>query len=89
MYLAYNDLGIFVGGLCRDDKDSISSELVGRDGFGNNDFVGVILTLTRIDSTPLSTLSRLSMSKWTQNSLKVMTMVKISPGIVSFIHRPV
>ncbi|MFZ1456811.1 MAG: DUF5916 domain-containing protein [Saprospiraceae bacterium] len=42
LYLAYNDLGIFVGGLCRDDKDSISSELVGRDGFGNNDFVGVI-----------------------------------------------
>jgi hypothetical protein len=42
LYLAYNDLGIFVGGLCRDTRDSISAELVGRDGFGNNDFVGII-----------------------------------------------
>jgi hypothetical protein len=42
IYLAYNDLGIFVGGICRDQKDSISSELAGRDGFGNNDFVGII-----------------------------------------------
>lgn len=42
IYLTYNDLGIFVGGLCRDNRDSISSELAGRDGFGNNDFVGII-----------------------------------------------
>mgnify|MGYP001175524746 CR=1 FL=1 len=47
MYLTYNDLGIFVGGHCRDSRDSISSELVGRDGFGNNDFIAIIFDTYR------------------------------------------
>lgn len=43
IYFMYNDKGIYIGGyLYEQSKDSISSELVGRDGFGNNDFVGVI-----------------------------------------------
>ncbi len=41
--LGYNDEGIFVAGICREaTQDDISSELAGRDGFGNNDFVGII-----------------------------------------------
>ncbi len=44
MYFLYNDEGIYIGGYFHEKfKDSIASELVGRDGFGNNDFVGVIL----------------------------------------------
>jgi len=44
MYFLYNDEGIYIGGYFHEKfKDSISAELVGRDGFGNNDFVGVIL----------------------------------------------
>ena len=36
-------MGIYFGGFCHEEsKDSISTELVGRDGFGNNDFVGII-----------------------------------------------
>ncbi|HRG19437.1 MAG TPA: DUF5916 domain-containing protein [Saprospiraceae bacterium] len=43
IYLGYNDEGIFVAGKCREAaKEDISSELAGRDGFGNNDFVGII-----------------------------------------------
>lgn len=43
MYFLYNDEGIYIGGYFHEkSKDSISSELIGRDGFGNNDFVGVI-----------------------------------------------
>ncbi len=43
VYFLYNDEGIYIGGYCHEkNKDSIASELVGRDGFGNNDFVGVI-----------------------------------------------
>lgn len=43
VYFLYNDEGIFVGGyLYEKNKDSIAMELKGRDGFGNNDFVGVI-----------------------------------------------
>ncbi len=43
IYLLYSNEGIFVGGYLHEkSKDSISSELKGRDGFGNNDFVGVI-----------------------------------------------
>ncbi len=43
MYFLYNDEGIYIGGYFHEkNKDSISSELTGRDGFGNNDFVGVI-----------------------------------------------
>jgi len=43
IYFLYNDEGIYIGGYFHEKhKDSISSELTGRDGFGNNDFVGVI-----------------------------------------------
>lgn len=42
-YLMYTDEGIYFGGYCYErTKDSISSELVGRDGFGSNDYVGII-----------------------------------------------
>jgi Domain of unknown function (DUF5916) len=42
-YLMYDDEGIYFGGyLYERTKDSISSELTGRDGFGNNDFIGII-----------------------------------------------
>lgn len=42
-YLMYNDEGIFFGGYCYErTRDSITSELVGRDGFGANDYVGII-----------------------------------------------
>lgn len=43
IYFLYDDEGIYVGGyLHENNKDSIAAELAGRDGFGNNDFVGVI-----------------------------------------------
>ncbi|MEP7165257.1 MAG: DUF5916 domain-containing protein [Ferruginibacter sp.] len=43
IYFLYTNEGIYVGGYLHEkSKDSIASELVGRDGFGNNDFVGVI-----------------------------------------------
>ena len=43
VYFLYNNEGIYIGGYCHErTKDSISSELTGRDGFGNNDFLGVI-----------------------------------------------
>ncbi len=43
IYFLYDNKGIYVGGYCHEkNKDSIAAELVGRDGFGNNDFVGVI-----------------------------------------------
>jgi len=42
-YLMYNDEGIYFGGYCYErSKDSIARELVGRDGFGTNDYVGII-----------------------------------------------
>ncbi len=42
-YLMYDDEGIYFGGyLYERTKDSISAELRGRDGFGNNDFIGII-----------------------------------------------
>jgi hypothetical protein len=42
-YLMYNDEGIFFGGFCYErTKDSISRELRGRDGFGANDYIGII-----------------------------------------------
>ena len=44
VYIAYNNEGIYVGGYYHEKtKDSITSELIGRDGFGNNDFGGIIL----------------------------------------------
>jgi len=43
VYMLYNDEGIYLGGYCHErTKDSISTELGGRDGFGNNDFIGFI-----------------------------------------------
>ena len=43
IYLLYSDAGIYVGGYLHEKaKDSIAAELTGRDGFGNNDFIGVI-----------------------------------------------
>ena len=43
IYMLYNNEGIFVGGYVHEqNKDSIAAELVGRDGFGNNDFVGIV-----------------------------------------------
>jgi hypothetical protein len=40
-WLMYDDEGIYFGGYCHEKtKDSIASELVGRDGFGTNDYVG-------------------------------------------------
>ncbi len=43
VYFMYNNEGIYIGGnLNEKTKDSISSELIGRDGFGSNDFLGVV-----------------------------------------------
>jgi hypothetical protein len=40
-YMLYSDEGLYFGGYCHErTKDSISAELNGRDGFGNNDFIG-------------------------------------------------
>ncbi|HEY1053822.1 MAG TPA: carbohydrate binding family 9 domain-containing protein, partial [Emticicia sp.] len=42
-YLMYDDAGIYFGGTCYERSlDSISKELVGRDGFGANDYIGII-----------------------------------------------
>ncbi|HMU44715.1 MAG TPA: DUF5916 domain-containing protein [Chitinophagaceae bacterium] len=42
-YLLYDDEGIYFGGFCYErTKDSIATELAGRDGFGTNDYVGLI-----------------------------------------------
>jgi hypothetical protein len=44
VYFLYDNQGIYVGGYLHEKvKDSIASELIGRDGFGNNDFIGVVL----------------------------------------------
>lgn len=43
VYMLYNDEGIYLGGYCHErTKDSISAEINGRDGFGNNDFIGFV-----------------------------------------------
>ena len=43
VYMLYDNEGIYLGGYCHEKtKDSISTELRGRDGFGNNDFIGFI-----------------------------------------------
>jgi hypothetical protein len=43
VYFLYNAEGIYIGGYFHEKtKDSIATELIGRDGFGNNDFVGII-----------------------------------------------
>jgi hypothetical protein len=42
-YLMYDDAGIYFGGYCHErTKDSIAYELKGRDGFGMNDYIGII-----------------------------------------------
>lgn len=42
-YLLYDDNGIYFGGHCYESTvDSIARELAGRDGFGNNDYIGII-----------------------------------------------
>lgn len=42
-WIMYNDEGIYFGGYCHERKvDSISAELKGRDGFGSNDYIGII-----------------------------------------------
>ncbi len=42
-YLLYSDEGIYFGGFCYErTKDSIATELSGRDGFGTNDYIGII-----------------------------------------------
>ncbi len=43
-YMMYDDEGIYFGGHCYErTKDSIARELAGRDGFGTNDYIGLIL----------------------------------------------
>jgi hypothetical protein len=43
VYFLYSDEGLYIGGYCHEaTKDSISTELAGRDGFGNNDFIGIV-----------------------------------------------
>ena len=43
VYFLYDNNGIYIGGYFHEkNKDSIAAELVGRDGFGNNDFAGII-----------------------------------------------
>ncbi len=43
VHMMYSNEGIYIGGfLYERTKDSIASELRGRDGFGNNDFIGII-----------------------------------------------
>lgn len=43
VFMLYNDEGIYLGGYCHErTRDSISAEMNGRDGFGNNDFIGFV-----------------------------------------------
>jgi hypothetical protein len=43
-FLMYSDDGLYFGGTCYERSvDSIARELVGRDGFGTNDYIGIIL----------------------------------------------
>lgn len=42
-WLLYDDNAIYIGGFCRENgRDSISTELVGRDVIGVNDYVGIL-----------------------------------------------
>ncbi len=44
VYLLYSDDGVYIGGYCHEkSKDSIATELIGRDGFGTNDYIGVVV----------------------------------------------
>ena len=40
--LLYDDEAIYIAGYCYEPKDSISTDLVGRDAIGANDFVGIL-----------------------------------------------
>jgi hypothetical protein len=41
VYMLYDNEGIYMAGYCHErTKDSIAAEINGRDGFGNNDFIG-------------------------------------------------
>jgi hypothetical protein len=40
--ILYDNHGILIGGYCHMPKDSISSELIGRDRIGSNDYVGIL-----------------------------------------------
>lgn len=43
VHFLYDDGGVYIGGYFHEKtRDSIAAELIGRDGFGNNDFVGII-----------------------------------------------
>src|SRR5207302_736865 len=43
VYMLYDDQGIYLSGYCHErTRDSIATEINGRDGFGNNDFIGFI-----------------------------------------------
>jgi Domain of unknown function (DUF5916) len=43
-FLMYDDDGIYFGGTCYEkDVKNISKELAGRDGFGGNDYIGLII----------------------------------------------
>lgn len=44
IFILYNNQGMYIGGYCHENnKDSIATELVGRDNAGNNDFIGIVL----------------------------------------------
>jgi len=43
VYMLYDNEGIYISGYCHErTRDSIAAELTGRDGFGTNDYIGVI-----------------------------------------------
>ncbi len=43
VWMLYDDNAIYVAGFCHDSNDSVSTDLVGRDAIGSNDFVGILL----------------------------------------------
>ncbi|MGB8191601.1 MAG: DUF5916 domain-containing protein [Chitinophagaceae bacterium] len=47
VYLLYDDNAIYFGGMLREPKDSLSTELAGRDNIGINDFVGIVFDTYR------------------------------------------
>jgi len=43
VYILYDNQGLYIGGYCHEKtRDSIQTELIGRDNFGSNDFIGFI-----------------------------------------------
>lgn len=46
-FLMYDDNAVYVAGICRESRDSIASELVGRDQVGINDFAGLMIDTYR------------------------------------------